>query len=714
VEALPAGGLTALVTGPDMTAPGVVVGTIWYMSPEQVNGSPADHRSDIFAFGAVLYELLSGRRAFQGASWVETMTAILNDAPPEIAASGERQIPPALERIVGRCLEKAPAQRFQSAKDLSFALQQISGAAPLLGQTARVSTFVGYAFALSLVAVTITVLFLAVRWLRPADSNGPYRWTGTLLNGPEIAFSPRISPDGRMVAFQALINGQTEVALMNPTSGDWTLLTRDTAVGIITQTSWSKDGARIYFDRHTHTAVGVFSVSALGGEPRLILENAGAPEPLPDGDLLVTRKSDERWMQLHRYRSATSQLEPLNALVAEVGGDIYRVSSDGNWVAFYGKPANQPDGPTKLHVLHLRSGETRRISDTTMGFVFDVRDGSLLFARPKGDGYEIVSRAPDSDTYTRALLTLTDAPWALDIAPDGSLYVGTVVRPFQVVRFSESGVPTAGLTVAGADSVSSALELPDGRFLVTGKFDGRYRLLAAKPTGEFARFVETEEETRDPAALIGDRDVAFLIGKAAHTSLAIASIKSGRIAKRLKTESTDPISSLSASSDGFTLFYSAGGSIWSIPTTGSDPAKKLGAGDGVVFDPRHRDLVVQLNEKDGVRFVRMATSTGSTAPILVKEPLQIAVAGVPVFGSAAVRADGRIVFSSISPDNPWFLTVSILDPQTGSVHTIPSQYEGDVFGPSWNSRDEIVAGGLLVRGSIWRFRPDTESADSRR
>jgi TolB-like protein/Tfp pilus assembly protein PilF len=110
------------------TEPGVVMGTVGYMSPEQVRGQPADQRSDLFAFGAMLYEMLTGKRAFAGDSAVETMNAILNAEPPEPSRS-QAEVTPALDRIVRRCLEKSPAERFQSARDLAFALGEASSVA---------------------------------------------------------------------------------------------------------------------------------------------------------------------------------------------------------------------------------------------------------------------------------------------------------------------------------------------------------------------------------------------------------------------------------------------------------------------------------------------------------------------------------------------------------------------------------------------------------
>jgi TolB-like protein/tetratricopeptide (TPR) repeat protein len=107
------------------TEPGVVLGTLGYMSPEQVRGQPTDPRSDIFSFGAILYEMLSGRRAFQGRSAADTMSAILREDPPELSESG-RNVPAALEHIVQHCLEKDRDNRFQSAKDIVFNLSEQS------------------------------------------------------------------------------------------------------------------------------------------------------------------------------------------------------------------------------------------------------------------------------------------------------------------------------------------------------------------------------------------------------------------------------------------------------------------------------------------------------------------------------------------------------------------------------------------------------------
>ena len=114
------------------TEPGQIMGTVGYMSPEQVRGKPADHRSDIFAFGSILYEMLSGQPAFRGETSADTMSAILKEEPAELSETA-RNVPPALERMVRHCLEKNPAQRFQSAGDLAFDLETLTQSSSVSG-----------------------------------------------------------------------------------------------------------------------------------------------------------------------------------------------------------------------------------------------------------------------------------------------------------------------------------------------------------------------------------------------------------------------------------------------------------------------------------------------------------------------------------------------------------------------------------------------------
>jgi serine/threonine protein kinase/Tol biopolymer transport system component len=199
---------SALPTAPPLTEMGQVLGTVGYMAPEQVRGLAVDPRADLFALGAILYEMVSGRRAFHRPTAPETMTAILNEHPPDLIAT-DRSIPPGLARIVDRCLEKSPSARFQTASDLAFALEALSDASgSSLGvqhvphPVRRGREWIGWAIAALLLLALVPLVYQRVRE-RPAPS-APTRFQippTAELAGPGN-FS--LSPDGRHLAFYGL------------------------------------------------------------------------------------------------------------------------------------------------------------------------------------------------------------------------------------------------------------------------------------------------------------------------------------------------------------------------------------------------------------------------------------------------------------------------------------------------------------------------------
>ncbi|MGA2184675.1 MAG: protein kinase [Bryobacteraceae bacterium] len=180
------------------TAAGVVMGTASYMAPEQVRGEPADARTDIFALGAVLYEMLSGKRAFHRDTAAETMTAALKEDPPELSDPGH-PVAPSLDRIVRRCLEKNPEQRFQSSKDLSFALSALSGTdssgAARLAEAPRKVPVKLWAS----IAVALAVVAGAAWYLRPRPQEQTRMQFAIPVPG-EVSHMA-LSADGSMLAF---------------------------------------------------------------------------------------------------------------------------------------------------------------------------------------------------------------------------------------------------------------------------------------------------------------------------------------------------------------------------------------------------------------------------------------------------------------------------------------------------------------------------------
>jgi eukaryotic-like serine/threonine-protein kinase len=192
-------------TGTLDTRPGEVLGTVGYMSPEQVRGLPADARSDIFALGAILYEMLARRRAFVGETTAEVDTAILREEPPELPTI-DRGIPPSLDRIVRRCLEKRPEERFETARDVAFALEAVAtrsteSGLPVQGSRgwrARWALGGGLVAGLLLGALALT----AVRRPPPPPTYTPLTFRrGTIV-------SARFTNDGQTVVYSAAWEGQ--------------------------------------------------------------------------------------------------------------------------------------------------------------------------------------------------------------------------------------------------------------------------------------------------------------------------------------------------------------------------------------------------------------------------------------------------------------------------------------------------------------------------
>src|SRR5688572_17990051 len=220
--------LAAAPTKGASTDIGVVLGTVGYMSPEQVRGLPADHRSDIFALGAILYEMLSGQRAFQRGSAADTMSAILRDDPPDLEASG-RAIPPVLDRIVRHCLEKNPGERYRSAHDLAFDFEALSGSS-LVSPVAEASAPPGARRLRPLwLLPTAIALALGVGWFldrrrAPPTTAPPPRLHFSQLTDQGGAESfPALSPDGTSFVYEREDGGDFDLFLQrvggtNPTN----------------------------------------------------------------------------------------------------------------------------------------------------------------------------------------------------------------------------------------------------------------------------------------------------------------------------------------------------------------------------------------------------------------------------------------------------------------------------------------------------------------
>jgi serine/threonine protein kinase len=748
--------------GVSLTQAGLIIGTPDYMSPEQAAGRDLDFRSDQFSAGLVFYEMLTRRRLFHRATPVQTLSAIIQDEPLPLEGLNAR-VPPPLRWAIERCLAKDPAERYGSSSELVVNLRQIReklAEFPQSGEPARATqsgvplptpgdvppplpTTKSPLPALLSVAVPIsvgasstaagtaapgkgrrvrefvTVLLLSLlflgggaflgHWFRGQQIDAPLpTWKGNLLVGPMTrVMSPRTSPDGRTLAFLTLVSGRSQVAVMKPSSGDWTVLTKKGDRGSVYKVCWTRDGDKLYFDRVSDVPLGIYSIPPLGGEELTVLEDAQGPEALPDGSLLVVKRNAERNFQIHRYRPDSGDLAPVGpAIAAERGNWSLRAFPDGKTAVFWGRLAGSDDPARRVYVMDVETGKAAPFAPQlplAPPLAIGADGNSVVAFVHFGDLQQAISVSRDGQ-QGRLLFPVTGKPWGLDAASDGSLFVSTMDAPAELLRFPVNGgggVPDQLVTMAGS-LMTSPVELGSGGFLVPNQVLGRRRLLISTPDGHVRPFLDSAEQATPPATLVGTDRVAFLSGPVGQPPmLTVATMPEGRIVKRLDATRGIAPQSLVASPDGKTLYYVNAGSLFAIDIEGGTP-RRMRAANGVAVDARHSSeaLVVQVNDNDGVKLLRMPLSGGSELSILFASPLRIAP--LPISG-AAVGPDGRIAVTITSPDS-LFRGVGLLDPVQATLERVPLVFDGDVQSPAWARDGSLLAVGLSIRSSFWRFQ----------
>ncbi len=332
------------------SSPGTVVGTLGYMSPEQVRGKPVDQRTDIFALGAVLYEMLSGKRAFHGDTPADTMSAILKEDPPDLTETN-RNLPPGLERIVRHCLEKNPEERFQSAHDIAFALDALTGLGSSAGSGPAAKMDFRPRVKVRMIAAVIAAaiaLALGILMGLRAGRTAPPKFRPVTFRLGSIG-DARFTPDGDIVYSAAWAGKDQEMYVgRQNVAGDRPLGLKDASVLAI-----SNNGEiAVLLDRiniaenATRGTLALLSLS--GGAPRPVLDDVQYADFSPDGKQLAVTRTVESTGHWRIEYPAGKVLYDTQDWPSHV-----RISPDGKHIAFFEHPAPVGDDRGSVAVLDL-------------------------------------------------------------------------------------------------------------------------------------------------------------------------------------------------------------------------------------------------------------------------------------------------------------------------------------------------------------------------
>jgi len=580
------------------TEEGTIVGTVAYMSPEQAQGKPVDARSDIFSFGTLLYEMVTGRRAFHGDTKISILAAIINQEPAPL--SGE--VPRDLEKIITRCLRKDPVRRFQHMADLKVELEEVkleseSGtlAAEAPARARRRRRW--------LLAVAAAVPLLAVAgwfFLRKASAPLPPPSVVPLTSYPGSELYPSFSPDGNQVAFAWDGEKQDNFDIYVKLVGSGTPLRLTTDPASDRSPAWSPDGRQIAFVRQQGNQASVYLISPLGGAERKLADFR------PTGLQSISWSPDAKWL-------AVAELEPQAAngifLVPVERGEKHRLTT--NRVSFDHCPALSPDGrflayascsgpfSCDVHLLELGpdflpKGPPRRLTQQGLyiqGIAWTADGRSLVYA---------ASRHVGIDTYL----------WRLPISgaaePERLELAGSQARHPAIARVGKRLVYTQGggdadiwKFEAGAPAknfISSTLPennpqfSPDGQRIAFGSSrSGTYEIWVSNQDG--SNLVQLTDRLGghqgSPRWSPDGRWIAFdSQGEAGHFDIYVIDAAGGQ-PRRLTSHPSDEHSP-SWSRDGKWVYFTSNRSgkyeIWRIPAAGGESAQITDNGGYVAFE----------------------------------------------------------------------------------------------------------------------------------
>ncbi|HEY5658302.1 MAG TPA: protein kinase, partial [Myxococcota bacterium] len=486
-------------TGPEtatasfaLTGEGTLLGTPVYMSPEQARGQHVDQRTDVWAFGCLVFELLTGRRAFSGNTLADVISAVLSEEPDWTALPSDT--PASVRRMLRRALTKDPQRRLRDIADARLDLEEDD--AEVVRGHGRARAAPMFVFTAAVAALALVAL-----WWRSGSDSAAGAWRGEPLGGAALAMLPEPSPDGQLLAFSAIVDGLSQVALMKPQTGNWRVLTSNRTAGAINALAWARDGSRIYFQRARELVLGIYSVPVLGGDERLVLAGGRGLDVLPDGSLLTTRLQEGGQARLCRFWPDDGREQLLPALVScdVMTSPAFRLSHDGRNLAYVGRPFATAGVDPHLYWLDLGSGQSTKLapgerlstSVWSRSLATSLDDRAVYFAQPFGGLHRVLSTPTDGSDALRTVFTTAATPSTIRVARDGSIYVDQLYEQLELASYPVGGGDAVRLSAPNADEDLYAVPVGAGRVVYAAKVGGKDRLVVTSPDTDASPLFDT-------------------------------------------------------------------------------------------------------------------------------------------------------------------------------------------------------------------------------
>ena len=678
---------SALPTSLPHTELGLVLGTVGYMAPEQVRGQPADHRADLFAFGAILHELLSGRRAFHRGTSAETMTAILNDDPPSLT-SGEHPVPPVVAHIVERCLEKNPAARFQTASDLAFALESMvdvsSASATIPSSAVRRRgwrSWIGWSVAALVLLALGPIAYEHVRE-QPA-AREPVRFQIPAALELPVPANFALSPDGRHLAFFGRgSDGIVRLWLRDMSSLTVRVLPGSETFGPGPPPIWSPDSRFIAFD----AGFKLKKLDVSGGPPQALCDLPGVAVGGSwnrQGDIILGNAAGGV-LRVHENGGAVSPVTALDSARKEEAHLLPSFLSDGRHFVYLrispsaadtsgtfigtldAKPGEQSLQPLLPYVVGLTYAPS---NDSTPSRLMFVREGTLI-AQPFDESR--LALAGGAVPVAERVGSFRDGAY-FSISANDVLVYRAAETDFQVTWFDRKGAVSSRASDAGV--FRDVALSPDGTRAVTSRTDPQdpakadlWLLDLARGTGAI-RLTFGDGLAEGPVWSPDGARIAYTFNNASIRQRRLNGDDDATILVQV------PLASFAApnswSPDGRFLLYTAsqekaGYDLWVLPSDGQKAVPFARSGSSETegrFSPDGR-WVAYVSDESGDRevYVRGYTSDFSGGSASVGTSILISRDGgvSPRWGSDGrelfyLAADGMLMAAEVTKE-PGFVT----------------------------------------------------------